>query len=509
MEGSFGVGPVKGEVTGFTTEVTPLKEISLKRIESVAIQAGEIVLAEHQRQKRRTSRRADFKSEQKQAITEADLASQVLLRDQLLFIHNGKFVGEEDDPDPRVTKEVTGVGDEWVIDPFDGTENAGRVPPAMGVSIGLLRDGEPVMGVIYDPIQRIIYSGKKGEGATMKIRNADGTWDEVPMQVSDITDPREAIVGIDYSSNPATRVATLKMQEKILAVGARSVKVVGAPVQSLAGVASGELDFFARPATKLPDLVAGVALVREAGGVVVDNDGNDWTIGAKGIVAGPRALVDAYKDAFSLEDVTPKETEKVYTRPEKPSIKEVIEDPDAFTLEKALPKLLAEQAEGKTIVVTNGHFVFLHEGHESSMFDARKAGMDFRGDASDAGVVLLVIVNADHQTRLKDPIKAAAQPARTRATNVLGNRQSDYVIVSGAPEGDKTLVTDFRKLTEGGLKLLYVKGGDYGVTENVPPEAEIVLANGGEFKIVERVGDYSTSNQLNVLLEEAKRQGRL
>ncbi|NTU47218.1 hypothetical protein HGA88_06335 [Candidatus Roizmanbacteria bacterium] len=197
-------------------------------------------------------------------------------------------------------------------------------------------------------------------------------------------------------------------------------------------------------------------------------------------------------------------------RPQKKRTREMMNDQNAFTWESVMPQLKQEQQKGKTIVVTNGHFVLFHSGHNVSLEQAREVGMTQRGEENDDGVILLAIVNAGHQTELKDPVKASAQTDRDRALSVYDSRHSDLVVISEAPAGDQTLVTDFNKLRETGLinsNLIYVKGGDYGVTENVPPEARIVQESGGQFVIVDRVGGYSTSSQVDKMFAAAVKAG--
>ncbi len=200
----------------------------------------------------------------------------------------------------------------------------------------------------------------------------------------------------------------------------------------------------------------------------------------------------------------------VLERPTKSSTREILQNPNIFSWKEVLPRLKKESEMGKTIVTTNGHFVLFHSGHSVSLEQAREVGVASRLDNNNEAVVLLAIVNADHQTVKKDPVKASAQSAFERAANVYDNRHSDHVVISEAAEGDSTLTTDFQRLADANLigpNFIYVKGGDYSA--NTPPEAEIVVANGGIFKVVDRVGAYSTSSQVEKMLAEAKRQGRL
>lgn len=167
-------------------------------------------------------------------------------------------------------------------------------------------------------------------------------------------------------------------------------------------------------------------------------------------------------------------------RPIKESTETTIDDPEAFTWERVLPLIQEEFRAGKTIVVANGHFVFFHAGHSLLFEEGREVGAASRLDKNPNAVILLAIVNADHQTAIKDPTNAKLETARERALRAYDNRHSDFVVISEAPQGDTTMVTDFQRLVAAGImgpRLINVKGGDY--MHNPAPEAEIVDQYGG------------------------------
>jgi myo-inositol-1(or 4)-monophosphatase len=53
----------------------------------------------------------------------------------------------------------------WVLDPLDGTNNFGRGMPGFSVSIGVLRDGHPAAGAVYDPLGDQLFKASEGNGA--------------------------------------------------------------------------------------------------------------------------------------------------------------------------------------------------------------------------------------------------------------------------------------------------------------------------------------------------------
>lgn len=479
----------KENLVKFVHESLKSSEIPIAKVEEVARSAGEIVRNFYQ-----SGTTEAYKSE-RQVVTEADKQSEDLIRKKLLELYPASFYGEEGGGEALLE------GDQWVVDPLDGTENMEGYPPTIGISIAMMRNGEPILGVIYDPIHDVMYSAKKGEG--LRVNGAEA-------RVSTVEDPTKARVGFDFSSDMTTRAETLGYLDKVMTdKGARTGKLIGAPVLSMAAIASGRLELFFRPVTKLPDLAAGVCLVREAGGRVVDFEGEEWKVGAKGVIAGSPRMIEEFASSFQTSE---KQTESLLERPEKPSTEEVINDPSLLRWKAVLPRIRAEQARGKTIVITNGHFALAHPGHSISLEQARKVGIQSRSDGKNEGVVLLAIINADHQTEAKDPIKAAAGTEDERALTILDNRHSDIVLISDAPEGDSSLTTDFQRLADSGLidsNVIYVKGGDYGIEQSVPPEAQIITNNGGNFVVVNRVGNFSTSNQVEKMLAKARDLGKI
>ena len=248
----------------------------IEEIEKIAKLAGSIIKAHYIQ-----GVALQFKSP-RQVVTPADRESEQFLKEALLKLHSCPFYGEESGG------VIIEQGDQWVVDPLDGTENMTGYPPLLAISIGLLHNGKPVLGVIYDPIHDTLYSAQ--EEHQLKI---NGEAARIKSQV----EPANAIVGLDFSSEMQTRPATLGQLSRVLQQ-ARAVKVFGTPVLSLAEVAAGRLDLFFRPSTKLTDMVAGVCMVRVSGGKVVDYEGMEWTIHSRGIIAGSSGMIDAYLPCF-------------------------------------------------------------------------------------------------------------------------------------------------------------------------------------------------------------------
>ncbi|MBM4365265.1 MAG: 3'(2'),5'-bisphosphate nucleotidase CysQ [Deltaproteobacteria bacterium] len=96
-------------------------------------------------------------------LTEADLASDQILASRLrAACPDFGWLSEESVDDPsRLNKEYA-----WIVDPLDGTKEFTLGIPEFVVSIGLVRRGAPVLGVLYNPIADELFSGVVGEGAS-------------------------------------------------------------------------------------------------------------------------------------------------------------------------------------------------------------------------------------------------------------------------------------------------------------------------------------------------------
>ena len=93
-------------------------------------------------------------------VTTADVNVENFLKEHLLALLPGSsFVGEEGDEATADTEFV------WVVDPIDGTSNFIRNLGLSAISVGLLRNREPYIGVVYQPYRDEMYTAKVGEGA--------------------------------------------------------------------------------------------------------------------------------------------------------------------------------------------------------------------------------------------------------------------------------------------------------------------------------------------------------
>ncbi|MDD7973592.1 inositol monophosphatase family protein [Roseinatronobacter alkalisoli] len=147
----------------------------------------------------------------------------------------------------------------WVLDPIDGTSNFMRDRPGWCVSVGAMVDQQPVLGVIYDPVKDELYSAVTGMGAT---RNGE------PIFVNREATLGKAVFGVGFTSGKSVEAHAQQISH-ILNNGCE-YRRFGSSAMMLAHVADGRLDGYADGLTCIWDVLAGLVLVREAGGTIED-----------------------------------------------------------------------------------------------------------------------------------------------------------------------------------------------------------------------------------------------
>lgn len=206
-------------------------------------------------------------------VTETDIASENLIIARL----HAAF------PDHRFYAEESG-GDDWrasgppiwLIDPLDGTVNFAHGFPYVGISLALLVDGRPVVGVIHDPLRSETFAASAGGGATLNDR---------PIRVSTTQPLAKALLatGFPYDRRTAPDNNTARLDYFLRR--SQGVRRAGAAVLDLSYVACGRLDGFWEIRLNPWDVAAGILIVREAGGQVTDDRGNPDCISGAFIVA--------------------------------------------------------------------------------------------------------------------------------------------------------------------------------------------------------------------------------
>jgi myo-inositol-1(or 4)-monophosphatase len=207
-------------------------------------------------------------------VSDVDTASENAVRESLAArAPDIAFFGEESGGERAPLR--------WLVDPLDGTANFLHGLPAVGVSVGLVQDHRPLVGVVHAPMLGDTYCATAGGGAT---RNG------VPLAVSSRA-PAEAIPATGFPFRHKEWIdGYLAVYRETYSV-VEDLRRVGAASLDLAWSAAGVFDGFFELGLGPWDVAAGALLVREAGGVVTDwvGDPDAW-LESGNILAGPPAV---------------------------------------------------------------------------------------------------------------------------------------------------------------------------------------------------------------------------
>jgi myo-inositol-1(or 4)-monophosphatase len=214
-------------------------------------------------------------------VSYVDMEAEKMIVQTLKFtLPDAGFITEEGTETERAEKY------NWVVDPLDGTTNFMHGLPPYSVSIALLEDNEPVLGVVY-----VINSDK-----CFHAINGDGAYcDRKRISVSEVTDFSEGlyITGIPYTA--------FEMLDEFWDIfghftkNTHGIRRLGSAAADLAYVASGRSEGFFENGLNSWDVAAGALLVKEAGGIVTDYKGGDDYLFSHEIIAGTHVQPDMLK----------------------------------------------------------------------------------------------------------------------------------------------------------------------------------------------------------------------
>ncbi len=164
----------------------------------------------------------------------------------------------------------------WVVDPLDGTTNYVHGVPHWAVSIGLVVDGRPVVGIVCDPLKNDTFTAVAGGGAR---------WNGQPCRVSARPGLAGALLTTGFPFKAHDLIDRYLAIFKTVFLRAKAVRRPGAAALDLAYVACGIFDGFFEFRLSPWDIAAGTVLVREAGGVVTGMAGEDTFLEHGDVVA--------------------------------------------------------------------------------------------------------------------------------------------------------------------------------------------------------------------------------
>ena len=176
----------------------------------------------------------------------------------------------------------------WVLDPLDGTTNFASGLPFYGISLALMEQGVPVLGVVYDPNRDECFAAAAGQGASLN---------GAPLHTTNNAETSHCIACVDFK-----RLARTLAEHLVAGPPYKSQRNLGACVLEWCWLAADRFQLYLHGGQRLWDYAAGSLILREAGGSAVtlegvpipDADGSQYRAGKVSVVAAtnPELLED-------------------------------------------------------------------------------------------------------------------------------------------------------------------------------------------------------------------------
>ena len=172
----------------------------------------------------------------------------------------------------------------WVVDPLDGTRNYAQSIPHFCTIVALAEGDDIVAGVVYDPVREETFTAAKGQGAFLN---------GAPIAVSETTEIARSLLSFDLGYVDEKAGLAIDML-RALWPGMYSVRMMGSAGLGLAYAASGRVDLFFHHSLSPWDVAAGLVLAEEAGGRVVDRQGNKAGLFTPSVICSSPSLVEGF-----------------------------------------------------------------------------------------------------------------------------------------------------------------------------------------------------------------------
>jgi myo-inositol-1(or 4)-monophosphatase len=193
-------------------------------------------------------------------VTQADRASEQVIVSMLRQAFPDHSIRAEEGSDSGSSD-----GPIWFVDPLDGTTNFAHGFPVFAVSMALLDEAGLAVGIVYDPLRDECFSAIRGGGAALN---------GAPIRVSTCPDIDHALLATGFPYDRRTVADNNTTAFGVLIRRCQGIRRAGAAALDLAYVACGRLDGYWEMRLQPWDVAAGMLIVREAGGIVTDYQGN-------------------------------------------------------------------------------------------------------------------------------------------------------------------------------------------------------------------------------------------
>ncbi len=241
-----------------------------------AQRAGQII-----RERFLTEKEISFKG-RADIVTDVDLAAEKVILDLVREEYpQFSILSEESNPIE------TGSPYTWVIDPIDGTRNFAEGIPHFCVVVALAKGSDMVVGVTYDPIKEETFTAELGRGAFLN---------GASISVSERQEIPNCVLGFDLGYVDQKAGTALDMI-RFLWPGFQTMRLMGSSALGMAYAAAGRIDLYFHHSLSPWDSASGLLLAREAGGNVVDRQGNDANLFTPSVIVSSPHLIGRFLEA--------------------------------------------------------------------------------------------------------------------------------------------------------------------------------------------------------------------
>jgi myo-inositol-1(or 4)-monophosphatase len=169
----------------------------------------------------------------------------------------------------------------WIVDPLDGTTNFAHSYPHFCISIALEREGVIILGVVYDPLREETFKAVRGQGSFLN---------DIPIQPSKVSEVNQALLATGFPYDRREKASFYLAFLKAFLISSQGIRRNGSAALDLCYVACGRLDGYWEFGLHSWDTAAASLIVKEAGGVISDFEGNAFsiwgqeTLGSNGLI---------------------------------------------------------------------------------------------------------------------------------------------------------------------------------------------------------------------------------
>ncbi|WP_159520941.1 inositol monophosphatase family protein [Sunxiuqinia indica] len=247
-----------------------------KQIETVAKKAGQFI-----REERLKITDDDIELKGKASlVTYVDKNAEKLIVDELTqILPEAGFITEEG------TADSDGETLKWVIDPLDGTTNFIHGIFPHSVSIALMKNDQPIVGVVYEVGQDELFAAWQGGGAWLNGK---------PISVSKNKKHEDVLLATGFPYYNFEMLNEYLELLEFFMMETRGMRRMGSAAVDMAYVACGRFDGFFEHALHAWDIAAGIIILQEAGGKVCDFKGGDNYLFGKEVVASNENYFPAF-----------------------------------------------------------------------------------------------------------------------------------------------------------------------------------------------------------------------